>query len=89
MLGTPPAVGRCLFQGEPSRPVEIVGDAVPGATFRGRVREPRAGHCRQFSVITPESATGNFTKIVQRVPVRILFDADATFSAASPERLPR
>ena len=40
-------------------------------------REPGAGDRRQFSVLPPENATGNFTKIVQRVPVRVLLDGDA------------
>jgi membrane fusion protein (multidrug efflux system) len=37
----------------------------------------RAGTGAQFSVLPPENATGNFTKIVQRVPVRILLDGDS------------
>jgi membrane fusion protein, multidrug efflux system len=56
---------------------EIVADAVPGVVFRGRVASLSPATGAQFSVIPPENATGNFTKIVQRVPVRILLDDDA------------
>jgi membrane fusion protein, multidrug efflux system len=59
------------------QPAEIVADAVPGVTFRGRVASLAPATGAQFSVIPPENATGNFTKIVQRVPVRILLDDDA------------
>jgi membrane fusion protein, multidrug efflux system len=59
------------------QPAEIVADAVPGVTLRGRVASLAPATGAQFSIIPPENATGNFTKIVQRVPVRILLDDDA------------
>jgi membrane fusion protein, multidrug efflux system len=59
------------------QPAEISADAVPGVTFRGHVASLSPATGAQFSVIPPENATGNFTKIVQRVPVRVLLDDDA------------
>jgi membrane fusion protein (multidrug efflux system) len=56
------------------QPAGIVADAVPGVTFQGTVASLAPATGAQFSVIPPENATGNFTKIVQRVPVRILLD---------------
>jgi membrane fusion protein, multidrug efflux system len=56
---------------------EVFADAVPGVTFHGRVASLAPATGAQFSVIPPENATGNFTKIVQRVPVRILLEGDA------------
>jgi membrane fusion protein, multidrug efflux system len=58
------------------QPAEIIADAVPGATFHGHVASLAPATGAQFSVIPPENATGNFTKIVQRVPVRIVLDDD-------------
>jgi membrane fusion protein, multidrug efflux system len=58
------------------QPAEIIADAVPGVTFHGHVASLAPATGAQFSVIPPENATGNFTKIVQRVPVRILLDDD-------------
>ncbi len=54
----------------------IVADVLPGHAFRGRVVSLAPGTGAVFSVIPAENATGNFTKIVQRVPVRISLDAD-------------
>jgi membrane fusion protein (multidrug efflux system) len=59
------------------QPAEVVADAVPGVTFRGLVASLAPATGAQFSVIPPENATGNFTKIVQRVPVRILLEDNA------------
>jgi membrane fusion protein (multidrug efflux system) len=58
------------------QPAEISADAVPGVTFHGHVASLAPATGAQFSVIPPENATGNFTKIVQRVPVRIVLDDD-------------
>jgi membrane fusion protein (multidrug efflux system) len=46
-------------------------DALPGAEFEGRVESFAPASGSQFSLLPPENATGNFTKVVQRVPVRI------------------
>jgi membrane fusion protein (multidrug efflux system) len=60
----------------PGQPVTATADAAPGRLFHGRVLSLAPGTGALFSVIPPENATGNFTKIVQRVPVRIALDAD-------------
>jgi membrane fusion protein (multidrug efflux system) len=54
--------------------VEISVDAYPDATVKGHVESLAPGSGAQFALLPPENATGNFTKIVQRVPVKILID---------------
>jgi len=51
---------------------EIRIDALPGAVFRGRVDQVAPASGSQFALLPPDNATGNFTKVVQRVPVKIL-----------------
>ncbi len=58
------------------QPATLVADAAPGHVFHGRVESLAPGTGAVFSVIPPENATGNFTKIVQRVPVRIALEPD-------------
>jgi membrane fusion protein, multidrug efflux system len=58
----------------PGQPVDIEVDAYPNATFKGRVASVQAGSGTAFSLLPPENATGNYVKIVQRVPVKIVFD---------------
>ncbi len=58
----------------PGQPVTIRVDAYPGVVFRGHVDSIQAGTGPTFSLFPPENATGNFVKIVQRVPVKIVFD---------------
>ncbi|WP_175506756.1 HlyD family secretion protein [Bosea sp. CRIB-10] len=55
--------------------VAITIDAAPGAVFRGRVESFSPASGAQFALLPPDNATGNFTKVVQRIPVRIAFDA--------------
>jgi membrane fusion protein, multidrug efflux system len=55
---------------------DIVADIAPGHAFHGHLQSISPGTGAVFSVIPPENATGNFTKIVQRVAVRIALDAD-------------
>jgi membrane fusion protein (multidrug efflux system) len=57
------------------QPVEIKVDALPGLKLHGHVDSLAPGTGAQFSLLPPQNATGNFTKIVQRVPVRIAIDA--------------
>jgi membrane fusion protein (multidrug efflux system) len=52
----------------------VVADVLPGHVFRGHIASVAPGTGAVFSVIPAENATGNFTKIVQRVPVRIVLD---------------
>ena len=54
--------------------VEIAIDALPGQKFSGRVDSIQAGSGARFSLLPPENATGNYVKVVQRVPVKIVFD---------------
>jgi len=69
----------------PGMPVKIEADVLPGRVFRGRVASLAPATGAQFSVLPPENATGNFTKIVQRVPVRVqLDDADARLGTLRP-----
>src|SRR5262252_3545325 len=58
----------------PGQEVEINVDAYGGRSFRGHVDSIQAGSGAAFSVLPPENATGNFVKVVQRVPVKIVFD---------------
>ena len=58
----------------PGQPVEISVDALPNHKFRGKVDSFQSGTGAVFALLPPDNATGNFTKIVQRVPVKILFD---------------
>jgi membrane fusion protein (multidrug efflux system) len=55
-------------------PVEIRVDAVPGVIFRGKLDHLAPASGSQFALLPPDNATGNFTKVVQRVPVRIALD---------------
>jgi membrane fusion protein (multidrug efflux system) len=64
------------------QPVDIRVDALPGAVVPGRVESWSPGTGAQFALLPPENATGNFTKIVQRVPVRIRIEADPDVQAA-------
>jgi membrane fusion protein (multidrug efflux system) len=52
-------------------------DAYPGRTFVGHVESLSPGTGSVFALLPPENATGNFTKIVQRLPVRIKVDGGA------------
>ena len=67
------------------RRATILADGVPGHVFQGHVVSLSPGTGAVYSVIPPENATGNFTKIVQRVPVRIAFDgADELLTRLRP-----
>jgi len=59
----------------PGQPATISIDALDGTEIHGRVSSISPGTGAQFSLLPPENATGNFTKIVQRVPIRIEIDA--------------
>jgi membrane fusion protein, multidrug efflux system len=62
-----------LARMRPGQKVEIEVDAYPGVTFHGRVESLSAATGARFSLLPPDNATGNFTKVVQRVPVKIVF----------------
>jgi len=57
---------------------EIQIDAFPGIAFRGKVDQVAPASGSQFALLPPDNATGNFTKIVQRVPVKILLQPGQT-----------
>lgn len=59
----------------PGQPVTMDVDALSGVEFHGTVESITPGTGANFSLVPPQNATGNFTKIVQRVPVRIRIDA--------------
>jgi membrane fusion protein (multidrug efflux system) len=62
-----------LSRMRPGQTAEIEVDAYPGVTFHGRVESLAAATGARFSLLPPDNATGNFTKVVQRVPVKIVF----------------
>jgi membrane fusion protein, multidrug efflux system len=61
----------------PGSPATVEVDSISGRIFRGRVVSVAPATGAQFSVLPPENATGNFTKIVQRVTVRIVLDDES------------
>ncbi len=61
----------------PGQKVEIEVDSYPGKVFTGRVDSIMAGTGVTFSLFPAENATGNYVKVVQRIPVKILLDKDA------------
>ncbi len=68
----------------PGQKAKITIDGYPGKTFEGTVESIMAGTGSAFSLFPPENATGNFVKVVQRVPVKIVLK-----EGADPEHLLR
>ena len=62
---------------KPGDPAEITADAFPGARYRGHVESIAPATGARYALLPPDNATGNFTKVVQRMPVRIAIDGDA------------
>jgi membrane fusion protein, multidrug efflux system len=60
------------------QPVSIDVDAFPDHVFKGTIGSLSPGTGAQFAILPPQNATGNFVKVVQRVPVRIYFDGHDT-----------
>ena len=58
----------------PGQPVEIEVDALGGRKFEGHIDSIQMGSGAAFSLLPPENATGNYVKVVQRIPIKILFD---------------
>lgn len=67
-----------------NQPVRVHIDAFPEKVFTGHVDSFAPGTGAEFALLPPENATGNFTKIVQRVPVRIRFDTPVLPSTIIP-----
>jgi membrane fusion protein, multidrug efflux system len=63
---------------KPGQPVRLRLDAFPGRMFTGRVQSLAPASGAQFALLPPDNATGNFTRIVQRVPVKIVLDHQST-----------
>jgi membrane fusion protein (multidrug efflux system) len=61
---------------KPGQPVDIIVDTFPHETLHGRVERVSPASGSQFALLPPDNATGNFTKVVQRIPVRIALDKD-------------
>jgi membrane fusion protein (multidrug efflux system) len=60
----------------PGQPVAIRVDTFPGEALHGTVERIAPASGSQFALLPPDNATGNFTKVVQRIPVRIMLDKD-------------
>jgi len=58
----------------PGQPVIIKVDAFPGKELKGHIDSISAGTGAQFALLPPDNASGNFVKVAQRVPVKIVFD---------------
>jgi membrane fusion protein, multidrug efflux system len=67
-----------LAKMHPGQPVTITVDAFPGRKLAGQVASLAPASGSVFSLLPPDNATGNFTKIVQRLPVRIMLPLDVT-----------
>jgi membrane fusion protein (multidrug efflux system) len=65
-------------------PAEVRIDEYPGKVFRGKVAEIAPASGSQFALLPPDNATGNFTKVVQRIPVKIAFDDSVAASNLRP-----
>jgi membrane fusion protein, multidrug efflux system len=63
---------------KPGQPLRLRVDALPGRVFAGRVESLAPASGAQFALLPPDNATGNFIKIVQRVPVKIALDRQDT-----------
>jgi membrane fusion protein (multidrug efflux system) len=63
-----------LTRVRPGQSVEVTVDSFPGERLHGRVERISPASGSQFALLPPDNATGNFTKVVQRVPVRIALD---------------
>jgi len=59
--------------------VDLTADAFADSTFKGTIESFSGATGAKFSLLPPDNATGNFVKVVQRVPVRIHIDADSSF----------
>ena len=71
-----------LAKMRPGQTVRMKIDAFPGQEFTGRIDSLSPASGAQFALLPPDNATGNFTRIVQRVPVKIVFDAQTASAYA-------
>jgi membrane fusion protein (multidrug efflux system) len=68
----------------PGQEVEVAVDALHGKKFRAHVDSIQAGSGARFSLLPPQNATGNYVKVVQRIPVKILFDEPVNTNGGIP-----
>lgn len=61
----------------PGETVEVKLDAFPGRTFTGQVESLSPASGAEFALLPPDNATGNFTKVVQRIPVKVVLDRNS------------
>jgi membrane fusion protein (multidrug efflux system) len=61
---------------KPGQPVDVSVDAYPDKVFKAHVDSIQAGTGARFSLLPPENATGSYVKVVQRLPVKIVFEAN-------------
>ena len=66
----------------PGQKVEVDVDTFPGHPFRGRVDSIAPASGQEFALLPPDNATGNFTKVVQRIPVKIVLDPGSRLADA-------
>lgn len=66
---------------KPGQIVNLYLDSYPGHVFKGRVQSLAGATGAKYALLPPENATGNFVKVVQRVPVKIVFMKDDKFAA--------
>jgi membrane fusion protein (multidrug efflux system) len=64
----------------PGQSVAISVDMFPGVTFNGHVGSIAPASGQEFALLPPDNATGNFTKVVQRIPVKIVLDPGSKFA---------
>jgi len=76
-----------LARMHPGQPVDISVDALPGQTLHGKIDSIAPASGAEFALLPPDNATGNFNKVVQRVPVKIVFDDDSRAQFAGRLRL--
>jgi len=65
-------------------PTELRIDKYPGKTLKGKVQEIAPASGSQFALLPPDNATGNFTKVVQRIPVKITLDDEGVAATLQP-----
>src|SRR5262249_36800195 len=61
----------------PGQHVELRVDTYPGRVFQGRIDSLSPASGQEFALLPPDNATGNFTKVVQRIPVKILLNRES------------
>jgi membrane fusion protein (multidrug efflux system) len=76
-----------LAQMHPGQAVELEVDAVPDRRLHGRVESIAPASGAQFALLPPDNATGNFNKVVQRIPVKIVLDAERRAAVGDRLRL--